>query len=74
MLPERGPHNSGRHADISQMQSVHYDAVSGRSLKYAVIRHDHLSFALHFELVTGNDFKLFADLVACTYDTTSSDI
>ena len=28
MLPERGPHNGGRHADMSGVQSVHFVVVS----------------------------------------------
>ena len=30
MLPERGPHNSGRHADMSGVQSIHFVTVSDR--------------------------------------------
>jgi len=36
MLPERGPHNSGRHADMSVVQSIHFVVVSDKH--YLVVR------------------------------------
>jgi len=36
MLPERGPHNTERHADMSGVQSLHFVVVSDE--QYLVVR------------------------------------
>jgi len=36
MLHEPGPHDIGRHASLSGVQSIHSDSVSGRSIKHAL--------------------------------------